>query len=317
MICDSRTADFIRPVLWRAHSDRQVYLTSLLTKVLGEGPAATVTAYIPDMDHFCNRGGKDVIPLWRDADATEPNVTDGLLEALGAALGRPVAPAEFFAYAYAMLATPAFVDRFWEELTVPGPRLPLTQDPELFQRAVGLGTELIRLHTYGQRFTSTELGSGIVPQGSARCEKSVGESLEDYPDGFEYHENARILFVGAGRFTPVQPEVWEFSVSGFKVVQSWLRYRRRDGAGRKSSPLDEIRPARWTAQFTNELLELLWTLEATIDHYPALADLLDAITAGPTFTADELPQPSAQQRQAPKVERGATRNTGYAQTGLG
>ena len=122
--------------------------------------------------------------------------------------------------------------------------------------------------------------------------------------------------VGAGRFAPVQPEVWEFSVSGFQVVRSWLSYRMRDGAGRKSSPLDDIRPTRWTADFTRELLELLWTLEATLDHHPALADLLDAITAGPTFTADELPQPSDQQRQAPKFVRGTQRSTGYSQTGL-
>ncbi len=316
LLADARLLDRPRPPLWRAHSNRQVYLTSLLTKVLGEGPSATVTGWIPDLDHFCNRGGKDAIPLWRDADAIEPNVTDGLLTALESALGCEVVPEDLFAYAYALLASPAYVGRFSEELTVPGPRLPLTKDPGLFQRAVDLGSDLIWRHTYCQRFTGPGRGYGTVPQGTARCEKSVGEALEDYPKGFEYHETTRTLLVGAGRFAPVHPRVWEFSVSGFKVVQSWLSYRMRDGAGRRSSPLDEIRPARWTAQFTNELLELLWTLEATIDHYPALADLLDAITAGPTFTADELPQPSGQQRQAPKVERGARRGSGYAQTGL-
>ena len=39
-------------------------------------------------------------------------------------------------------------------------------------------------------------------------------------------------------------------------------------AGRKSSPLDDIRPAVWSAAFTTELLELLWTLEATVAIYP-------------------------------------------------
>lgn len=317
LIADSRLGDFIRPVLWRIHSDRQVYLTSLLTNVLGLGPAATVSAYVPDLHHFRGSfGGKDAIPLWRDADATEPNVTAELLAKLGEALGRSVAPTDLFAYAYALLASPAYADRFWEEIRDPGPRLPLTKDSDLFQRAITLGSDLIRLHTYGERFTRSEDGHGTVPQGSARCEKAVGETMGDYPAGFEYHETTRTLLVGAGRFAPVHPRVWEFSVSGFQVVRSWLSYRMRDGAGRKSSPLDKIRPARWTAQFTNELLELLWTLEATLDHYPALTDLLDAITAGPTFTADELPQPSAQQRQAPKIKRGAARSTGYAQTDL-
>ena len=39
-------------------------------------------------------------------------------------------------------------------------------------------------------------------------------------------------------------------------------------SGRKSSPLDEIRPAGWTAALTTELLELLWVLEATVAVQP-------------------------------------------------
>jgi hypothetical protein len=78
-------------------------------------------------------------------------------------------------------------------------------------------------------------------------------------------------------------------VSGLKVVQSWLKYRMKKGAGKKSSPLDDIRPERWTSQFTTELLELLWVLEATIDNYPDQAALFDAILASDCIRADELP----------------------------
>ena len=316
---DSRVADFIRPVLWQVHGNRQVYLTSLLTNVLGPGPAATVAAHIPDLDHFRGSyGAKHVVPLWRDADATEPNVTAGLLETVGTALGRPVTPAHLFAYCYALLASPAYVERFSEELTVPGPRVPLTKDPELFRRAAALGWELIWRHTYGERFAGADRGQGNVPPGSARCVRPIGETPEAYPERFDYDAVRQTLRVGKGEFAPVSPEVWEFSVSGFRVVHKWLAYRMRDGAGRKSSPLDDIRPERWTAQFTRELLELLWVLEATLAHHPQLEQLLADAIAGPTFTAAELPQPSAQERQAPKVERGARRGGGYAQaTGLG
>ena len=305
------------PPLWHAHSDRQVYLSSLLTNVLGLGAAATVSAHIPDLHHFCNRGGKDVIPLWRDADATEPNVTARLLEATEAELGCSVTPADLFAYAYALLASPAYVDRFSEELTVPGPRVPLTKDPALFRRAADLGADLIRLHTYGQRFAGPDRGRGSAPSGSARCERPVGETPDAYPEGFDYNENTQTLLVGAGRFAPVSREVWKFSVSGFAVVRSWLGYRMRDGAGRKSSPLDYIRPERWTAQFTRELLELLWVLEATVERQPALAQLLAEVVAGPCFAADELPKPSNRERQGPRVERRGRRGGGYEQAGLG
>jgi hypothetical protein len=63
----------------------------------------------------------------------------------------------------------------------------------------------------------------------------------------------------------------------------------RVGKGKKSSPLDDVRPNRWTAQFTTELLELLWVLEATLAVYPHQARLLDEVLEGDLFPADALP----------------------------
>ena len=315
LLADARLLDRPRPVLWQVHSDRQVYLTSLLTGVVGIGPAAMAAAHIPDLHHFRGSfGGKDVIPLWRDADASEPNVTGGLLAALESELGCEVGPEDLFAYVYALLAAPAYVDRFSEELTIPGPRVPLTKDSTLFRQGAALGADLIRLHTYGQRFQDAGIGDAL--QGSARCTRPVGEERDDYPQDFEYDESRRTLRVGAGEFGPVRPEVWGFSVSGFQVVKSWLGYRMREGAGRRSSPLDEIRPTRWTAQFTRELLELLWVLEGSVERQPELAKLLDAVVAGTCFGAEELPAPAAWERQAPRVRRASGQGEAYAQANL-
>jgi hypothetical protein len=76
----------------------------------------------------------------------------------------------------------------------------------------------------------------------------------------------------------VASAVYNFDVSGLEVVQSWLGYRMKSSKGRKSSPLDEIRPETRTGTFTTELLELLWILEHTIAGYPAQAKLLSAVT---------------------------------------
>ena len=90
----------------------------------------------------------------------------------------------------------------------------------------------------------------------------------------------------------------------------------REGAGRRSSPLDEIRPTRWTAQFTRELLELLWVLEGSVERQPELAKLLDAVVAGTCFGAEELPAPAAWERQAPRVRRASGQGEAYAQANL-
>ena len=294
---DARLGDFCRPVLHRLHSSQQLYMTSLLTAVMGHGPAAVATAAIPDLDHFRGSfGGKHVIPLWRDAEATEPNVPGGLLEAVSAIHGASISAERLFAYAYGILSQPEYVRRFWDELELPPPRLPITKDSALFVRVADHGEGLLYLHTYGQRFGSPG-NDGSVPQGKARCTKSV--SVDVYPAGFEYDPRTKILHVGDGEFAPVDPAVWSYSVSSLQVVRSWLNRRKLDPSGRKSSDLDKIRPERWT--FGEELIELLWLLEATLALEPEGAALLDEVCASPVFSADDLPTPTNDERKPPSA----------------
>ncbi len=306
IIADSRVGDRMRPDLWRVHSKEQVYMTSLLTSVLGEGPAAVATAEIPDLHHFRGSfGGRDVIPLWRDAEATQPNLVSGLLETLGETYGLPVSPQSLFAYAYGILSQPAYVEMFWDELEMPPPRLPITKDADLFRRVAEHGARLLYLHTYGERFGGPD-DDGTVQQGEARCTKAV--SLEQYPADFAYDPTNQVLRVGDGEFSPVRPEVWGYSVSGLKVVKSWLDRRKLKGAGRKSSPLDDIRPERW--EFTEELLELLWVLEATLALQAEGEALLHEVCSSRLFTKHELPTPSSDERQPPKVAAGSRQQLG-------
>ncbi len=321
---DNRVGDYLRPALHRTYSDRQVFLTSLLTAVLGEGPAAVATALIPDLHHFRGSfGGAHVIPLWRDAAATQPNITAGLLEFLSERYNPPPPPSptrgegvlwlplpnvggdwgegglsaeDVFAYAYALLATPNYVQTFWEELALPGPRLPLTQDAALFAEGAALGRRLIWLHTYSERFVPPSEKPGRIPPGVARCQIGTPSDPANYPDRFRYDPATQELYIGKGVFAPVRREVWNFSLSGFEVVKSWLAYRMRDRSGKKSSPLDDIRPERWI--FDGELLNLLWVLDHTVDLQPTLAALLDKVLASALFTAAELPQPDEAQRRA-------------------
>ena len=241
-----------------------------------------------------------MIPLWRDAAATQANVTRGLLDRLGAAYQRPALAEDLFAYTYGVLAQPAYVTRFWEELELPPPRLPITKDAELFSRVAAHGARLLYLHTYGERFGRTG-DDGSVPQGQARCTKAVPS--DRYPADHSYDVEKRILRVGEGEFEPVAPEVYGYSVSGLQVVKSWLDYRKCKRAGRKSSPLDDIRPKRW--DFTEELLELLWVLEATIAMQPEGEDLLDAVLRSELFSDIELPTPTEDERKPPRNVRTA------------
>lgn len=299
---DPRVGDYVRPVLWNVESDRQVFITSLLAGLIGAGPAATASAFVPDLHHFRGSyGGKDVIPLWRDAEARTPNIAARFIAKLGTAYGEAPRAEDIFAYAYAVLSNPGYARRFEEELQVPGPRLPVTRDKALFMRGAALGREFLRWHTYGERFR--EKGDKFKLAGAAKVITLISSTPAKYPEKHKYDEKKHVLRVGEGEVGPVSPEVFCFSVSGLAVVKSWLDYRMKKGAGKKSSPLDEIRPERWTGEMTRELIELLWVVEHSITKYPEVDAWLDEVLAGPLFTGDELPKPTAAERKEPKVCR--------------
>ncbi len=296
---DNRAVEFLRPSLWRSLSDSQLYLTSLLTAELGRGPAAMVSLEVPDLHFFCNRGAKDVIPLWRDKKAQHANVNHALLEKLQEVYDSGVLAEDLFAYCYSILASPSYTDLFAEELRIPGPRIPLTKNKGTFERASKLGRKLINVHTFGEGMVPKGGTKGAMTAGRAKCVKGIDGSEDKYPNEFEYDEATQSLLVGDGVFKPVSRAVFDYEISGFHPVHSWLGYRMRERTGKSSSPLDEIRPTNWTVEMTDELLQVLWTIERSLAMVPELAANLDRVTQSPLFHAEDLPEPQEAERGTP------------------
>ncbi|ROR74425.1 type ISP restriction/modification enzyme [Bogoriella caseilytica] len=299
---DARMADRMRPELWQSYSNRQLYITTLTSTRLGTGPVVTVSAHVPDLDFFRGSfGAKNVIPLYRDFEATTPNITSGLLDTLTAELGTTVTAEDLAAYAFALTGTGAFYERFKEDLTESGARLPLTKDTDLFTRTASFGRGLLALATFGERFRTPNRYGAVEPwtiHGQATLAVATPPNPEAYPERFSYDDSRRVLKVGDGEFHSVAPEVWNYQVSGMPVVKSWLGYRMKNPAGKSSSPLDKIQAERW--EFDLELLELLRTLEQMLAAEQEAASLLDQITASDLFTVAELPEPADWERKPRK-----------------
>ena len=303
MLNDPRLCDRMRPPLWKSYGPQQIFFTGMTSEIYGAGPALTATPYIPDLHHFRGSfGGKHIIPLWRDAAATQANVTAGVLEHLSALYGRAVEAPDVFAAVYALLFPRAYVERFADELLIPGPRVPLPADVAAFEEAANLGHQLIRLHTWNERDLQNGAPTHQVTQGSASYEVPISPKPEDYPETFAYDPNERTLRVGDGKFGNVAPAIWNYGVSGLPVVESWLKYRMKAGAGRSSSALDAIRPAFWSDTMSRELQELLWTLEASLELEAQCAKLLETVLSGSLVAATDLPMPSAAEQRAPGGE---------------
>ena len=300
IIPDNRVINRPNPELWQSRSDQQIYLAALSRTSPTQGPAITLTGLIPDLDHYNGRGGR-VFPLWSDPNATLSNIRPHLLAHLARRYGGAVSAEDVVAYIAATAAHPAFTARFRSDLATPSIRIPLTADATTFRQATELGRTVIWLHTFGERMADPKKGRPARPPRlpHARMPRvpAAGEIPQDesaMPDEINYDAEKKRLLIGRGYVEHVEPAMWNYEVSGKQVLVQWFSYRKANrerpliGDRRPPSPLSDIQPHYWLAEYTTELINLLNVLGLLIDLEPAQAKLLEKVCAGATISADKL-----------------------------
>lgn len=300
IIPDPRVITQPNLALWESSSEKQVYLTALMAHAPSSGPALTFTALPPDKHHYKGSFSGRAFPLYCDAAATIPNLPPNLLEVLSQTYNKPVSPEDFFAYLAGVAAHPAYTARFQTDLAQPGLRIPLTVQAKFFARGVKLGRKVIWLHTFGERFADPKAnrpsGPPRITEGGPRIPKKgeIPSDPDSMPDEMDYDESRRQLLVGEGYVENVPPAVWQYEVSGKRVLTQWFSYRKKNrerpiiGDRRPPSKLGDIQPDHWVAEYTTELLNVLNVLGLLVDLEPEQAELLEAICDGPTIPASEF-----------------------------
>lgn len=300
---DPRMAKTESPSLWQTASADQIFLSTLMTGKLSEGPSLTVSSDVPDLHYFCGRGGKDIIPLYRDRDGKIPNVTSGLLKSLIDKIGTNVTPEDLAAYAYAVMSCPEYYKTFAKPLETPGPRLPITNDKELWEKAVSVGRCLLWLHTFAERYRDPAADRGdFVPMVDGIGWEAPVTVMPANPSEISYNQESRVLTVADGFIVGVKSKVWEYKVSGRPVLQSWLSYRTAKGAGKATSSksaLDRIRPKTWPDEWNDELLDLIRILTLTVKLNAYSSRLFRQIYRSELIPRDQLPQPKATEKKPP------------------
>lgn len=295
IVPDNRLLNRPNPELWSCQGLEQIYLTAPSDRSPTAGPALTFTTLIPDLHHYNGRGGR-VFPLFRDVNATLPNLPPKLLEVLSRSYKLKVSAEDFLAYIAGVAANPAFTVRFQRDLAQPGLRIPLTAQAKLFTKAAELGRRVIWLHTFGERFADKKEGR---PPGPPRLPKerapriprdgAIPDNPESMPDEIDYDESRQRLLVGTGFIDNVPRAVWDYEISGKRVLTQWFSYRKKNrerpiiGDRRPPSKLGEIQPDHWLAEYTTELLNVINVLALLVEMEPDQAQLLEAICEGPTL----------------------------------
>ena len=145
-------------------------------------------------------------------------------------------PEDVFHYIYAVFHAPTYRERYDQFLRADFPRVPLTDDIELFRALVDLGSELTAVHLLKSGSLSTARFGFPIP-GDDVVEKAhpkyyaPGETPEGETSPIErgrvYISRSKRRPVKQGQyFDGVSPEIWKSRIGGYQPMDKWLKDRK-------------------------------------------------------------------------------------------
>lgn len=254
------------PDMQRAWGQENVGLYSLKSNT-GAGPGVWCHGLLPDYHAIKGSNGGYAFPLYdRRRGPNVLNLSPALIAALAAAYGAPVAPDDVFDAILALLSATSYTHRFAEDLEDVFPHIPFPAHPEIFVRAVAAGREIRAVETFAR--APAAQGPGFCRLAS---EPGGDVASVTYRDG-----EIALCEDGSGRITGIPQAVWDFAVSGYRVLPRWI-----DGRIGLPPDLALVREFRDVAARIHELI-----------HWFAQADLVLEATLADTLTRDELGFPA-------------------------
>lgn len=301
ILADSRLLHRASPDLWEHRVPGQIFIVEQHAHYPKAGPGLYFSALIPDMDAFNNRGGR-AHPALTVGGA--PNLTEPTARILRERFGDN-APGDLVYYLAALTGHPGYVRTFDEPLKQAGIRVPLTADPELWERAVQLGKQVVWLHTYGERGeplpgmkylhqipegADYTLPTPTVDMGRTMPEKKPSFSPDPVSSLSEEENNPVMGAVsfGRARCENVEKRVFDYTVGGNQVLGLWAKYRLKKPVVRRSSSLNDIVQREWSEAWSDEYERLLYTLTHLVHLEPAQEKLLDEVLAGEQIFREEF-----------------------------
>lgn len=124
---------------------------------------------------------------------------------------KPVNYEIIFYYIYAILYSNIYRQKYNEFLKIDFPRVPFTKDYELFQKVSKLGKELANLHLLKSKVLEKPVAKFPV----------TGDSLIKKRE----YKNNKIYINDKQYFDEIKPEVWNYYIGGYQVLDKWLKDR--------------------------------------------------------------------------------------------
>jgi len=210
-----------------------------------------------------SREGNQVFPLYTYPDTQNeqgnlfseksPNLSSDFLTAIREKLGYLPTPEAIFYYIYGILHSPTYRQRYAEFLKIDFPRIPLTSNDQLFKDLGAKGEELVNLHL----MKSKKLNKLIT---------KVGGEGDNAVTEVTYQAKEQRVYINKTRyFECIAPELWDFKIGGYQVLDKWLKDRKK--ANRILS-FDEVLHYQKMAIALKETMQLMAEIDRLIPGFP-------------------------------------------------
>ncbi len=122
-------------------------------------------------------------------------------------------PEQILGYIYAILHSPTYRTKYLEFLKIDFPRIPFTDNENLFNKLSEIGFDLIEHHLLKKSYAKNI------------CKmQGAGNNFEVEKVAYE---KGRVWINSERYFEPVPEEIWNFYIGGYQVLDKWLKERKK------------------------------------------------------------------------------------------
>jgi hypothetical protein len=168
--------------------------------------------------NFFRRGGEFLFPAWivDSGGSRSENLSAAFRKFLDERYAHHYSPEEILGYIYAILHAPSYRSRYAEFLRIDFPRIPFAETKAQFDALSQLGWALVQAHLLK-----------AVP-------RPAGGRLGDYRgkgdhtvEAVRYSPEEQTIWINKTQgFAPVPPDIWDFHIGGYQVLDKYLKSRK-------------------------------------------------------------------------------------------
>ncbi|WP_414530890.1 type ISP restriction/modification enzyme [Nodularia chucula] len=181
------------------------------------------------------------------------NLSSNFITAIREKLGYIPTPEAIFYYIYAIFHSPTYRQRYAEFLKIDFPRVPLTSNNQLFQDLGVKGKELVDLHL----MKSKKLNQLMT--------KMAGDGDNGVTEVTYKLTEQRIYINKTRYFEGIPPEVWEFKIGGYQVLDKWLKDRKK---AKLTLSFDDVLHYHKVVVALKETMQIMEDIDQLIPSFP-------------------------------------------------